>query len=687
MATVTASAVETTDSLETFRQRFNTLRSDIQGLSFGGSLVFEGTTADDFETTLVITDPTADRTVTIQNKTGVLAMQGRDINDVVVMDASDGSGTDESGAILLNASASGVDEGEALLYEEGTGDHIVNPVLQIGGNFVFEGATDNEFETTLSITDPTADRTVTIQDKTGTVALQGRDIDDIIVLNGTDASGTDEASAIILDGDATSVAGVVVNVGEALLYEEGVNDHILNPTFEGVEEFIILEESLEGTPSFALKENVDSSSLDARFAYQPATSDNLLGSLFIPPSAGGVQFTMPVSDGDNNQVLATDGSGNLSFKNQSSGMSLGNDANNRVVTATGSGSGNGEANLTFDGSTLVITGAVDMSGAFDTDGVASAATFEPDGDTSAGDNAAIGYTSAEGLILTGQGSTNDVTIKNDADQDVIEIPTGTQNVTFAGNIVIADAGNIGSASDTDAISIGSDGDVTLTQDLELQHDGAILSFGADDDVTATHVADVGINFASTRSGADSIFRLQNLANASASDVRLIIQTGGTSGGDPLINLDGQATGAKFSVGVDTSGDKFVIADADKGGFDGSDEMLTIDNDGAVTLFHSSNAKVATTSTGIQITSTTYAPISRRGEDVFIVFDQTAAGGTDAGDNVIMNASDGSSTDDGDDIIGEDEVFLHSGMQRNVLQIFNSGGRLLNSVAGFAPGAI
>jgi len=687
MATVTASEVATTDSLETFRQRFNTLRSDIQGLSFGGSLVFEGDTADDFETTLVITDPTADRTVTIQNKTGVLAMQGRDINDVVVMDASDGSGTDEAGAILLDASGSGVDEGEALLYEEGTGDHIVNPVLQIGGNFVFEGATDNEFETTLSITDPTADRTVTIQDKTGTVALQGRDIDDIIVLNGTDASGTDEASAIILDGDATSVAGVVVNVGEALLYEEGVNDHILNPTFEGVEEFIILEESLEGTPSFALKENVDSSSLDARFAYQPATSDNLLGSLFIPPSAGGVQFTMPVSDGDNNQVLATDGSGNLSFKNQSSGMSLGNDANNRVVTATGSGSGNGEANLTFDGSTLVITGAVDMSGAFDTDGVASAATFEPDGDTSAGDNAAIGYTSAEGLILTGQGSTNDVTIKNDADQDVIEIPTGTQNVTFAGNIVIADAGNIGSASDTDAISIGSDGDVTLTQDLELQHDGAILSFGADDDVTATHVADVGINFASTRSGADSIFRLQNLANASASDVRLIIQTGGTSGGDPLINLDGQATGAKFSVGVDTSGDKFVIADADKGGFDGSDEMLTIDNDGAVTLFHSSNAKVATTSTGIQITSTTYAPISRRGEDVFIVFDQTAAGGTDAGDNVIMNASDGSSTDDGDDIIGEDEVFLHSGMQRNVLNIFNSGGKLLNSVAGFAPGAI
>ena len=46
--------------------------------------------------------------------------------------------------------------------------------------------------------------------------------------------------------------------------------------------------------------------------------------------------------------------------------------------------------------------------------------------------------------------------------------------TSGAGLVIADAGNIGSASDTDAIAIGSDGDVTLTQDLELQHDGAIL---------------------------------------------------------------------------------------------------------------------------------------------------------------------------------------------------------------------
>ena len=51
---------------------------------------------------------------------------------------------------------------------------------------------------------------------------------------------------------------------------------------------------------------------------------------------------------------------------------------------------------------------------------------------------------------------------------------------------------IGCACDTDAIAIGSDGDVTLTQDLELQHDGAILSFGANDEVSFTHVHNVGL---------------------------------------------------------------------------------------------------------------------------------------------------------------------------------------------------
>ena len=60
------------------------------------------------------------------------------------------------------------------------------------------------------------------------------------------------------------------------------------------------------------------------------------------------------------------------------------------------------------------------------------------GDTSAGDDAAMGFTSTEGLILTGQGSTNDVTIKNDADTEVMGVATGGTVVDFASGPTVAD---------------------------------------------------------------------------------------------------------------------------------------------------------------------------------------------------------------------------------------------------------
>jgi hypothetical protein len=44
-------------------------------------------------------------------------------------------------------------------------------LLVPGASIIVEGATDNTFETTLTVTDPTADRTITFPDSTGTVAL------------------------------------------------------------------------------------------------------------------------------------------------------------------------------------------------------------------------------------------------------------------------------------------------------------------------------------------------------------------------------------------------------------------------------------------------------------------------------------------------------------------------------------
>jgi len=118
---------------------------------------------------------------------------------------------------------------------------------------------------------------------------------------------------------------------------------------------------------------------------------------------------------------------------------------------TGQGSTN-DVTLVNDADATVLgipTGTTNV----DVVGDLTAGTLNADGDTAADDAAAMGYTAAEGLILTGQGSTNDVTIKNDADADVIEIPTGGTDVTVAGKLT---AGKILLGNtDTDTSNTGS----------------------------------------------------------------------------------------------------------------------------------------------------------------------------------------------------------------------------------------
>ena len=66
-------------------------------------------------------------------------------------------------------------------------------------------------------------------------------------------------------------------------------------------------------------------------------------------------YTFPTADGSANQVLQTDGSGNLTFGTAAGGgVSISNNVNNRVLTGDGINA-NAEANLTFDGSLLTVT--------------------------------------------------------------------------------------------------------------------------------------------------------------------------------------------------------------------------------------------------------------------------------------------------------------------------------------------
>jgi len=154
---------------------------------------------------------------------------------------------------------------------------------------------------------------------------------------------------------------------------------------------------------------------------------------------------------------------------------------------TGQGSTN-DVTIKNDADADVITIATGATNV-DVVGDLTASTLNADGDTAASDNAAIGYTSAEGIIITGQGSTNDVTIKNDADADVLEIPTGTTNVTVVGDITaggnLIATGTVEPAGDTAA---GDDAAIGYTS-----AEGLILTGqGSSTDVTIKNDADATV---------------------------------------------------------------------------------------------------------------------------------------------------------------------------------------------------
>ena len=59
-----------------------------------------------------------------------------------------------------------------------------NDITLNGSNLVFEGFLENAFETTLTVAEPTADRTITLPNQSGTVAMDGDALAYSIVFGG-----------------------------------------------------------------------------------------------------------------------------------------------------------------------------------------------------------------------------------------------------------------------------------------------------------------------------------------------------------------------------------------------------------------------------------------------------------------------------------------------------------------------
>ena len=183
---------------------------DITGTVLSGAspLVFEGSTADAYETTLTITDPTADRTVTMPNATDTLI--GKATTDTLTNKSFDlgGSGNSLTGSLAEWNAALQSDSFATLTGSDTlTNKTFTSPTIN-GGTFsgaftgtlnvsgtvlsgasplVFEGATDDAYETTFAIVDPTADRTVTMPNATDT--LIGKATTDTLTNKSVDLGG------------------------------------------------------------------------------------------------------------------------------------------------------------------------------------------------------------------------------------------------------------------------------------------------------------------------------------------------------------------------------------------------------------------------------------------------------------------------------------------------------------------
>jgi hypothetical protein len=149
----------------------------------------------------------------------------------------------------------------------------------------------------------------------------------------------------------------------------------------------------------------------------------------------------------------------------------GTPANDQLAIWTSASVIEGVAGLTFDGTDLTTTGQV------------NATTFEPTGDTTAADNAAFGYTSTEGAIITGQGTTADFTLKNDADTNVLQLLTGTSELDLTGTLDII---HTATGADDHGLEVELDaagfGDVKA---IEIAYETGAISLGEDEAVILT----------------------------------------------------------------------------------------------------------------------------------------------------------------------------------------------------------
>ncbi len=100
----------------------------------------------------------------------------------LAMNVTDGKFyTKTSGGVVKEVGGAGAVTLQAVT---GSGAVTTNDITLNGADLIFEGAVENAYETTLTVAEPTADRTISLPNQSGTVAMDGDALAYSIVFGG-----------------------------------------------------------------------------------------------------------------------------------------------------------------------------------------------------------------------------------------------------------------------------------------------------------------------------------------------------------------------------------------------------------------------------------------------------------------------------------------------------------------------
>jgi len=224
---------------------------------------------------------------------------------------SDSTSTTSSTTIASSTAVkSAYDLANAALPKSGG---TVTGNLEIGtsGSLTFEGATADAFETTIAVVDPTADRTITFPDTTGTVVTTGDTgtVTSAMIANGTIVDADVNASAAIaLSKLATGALPTAITVASANI----VDGSILNADVNA-------SAAIAGTkisPDFG-SQNAVTTGTSTAASFIPTSSSVPTNGVYLPSA--------------NNVAISTNGTGRL-FVDDSGRLGIGTTTPSNTLT-------------------------------------------------------------------------------------------------------------------------------------------------------------------------------------------------------------------------------------------------------------------------------------------------------------------------------------------------------------------